>query len=137
MSFQLRKRKTELLIGDKALVVYEVQVLQITSPYGIGYERLGVKHPQKPWNKAGSVRCNRGTGQCKGAARGTQYDADNCYPNYIWAGTLGSGGYGSARLNEGSYVAELWTGTLAFSVPLIMFFILLLHLKSKTVLSAP
>ena len=122
MSFQLRKRKTELLIGDKALAVYGVQVLQITSPYGIGYERLGVKHPQKPWNKAGSVRCNGGGGQCKGAARGYtatgQYWADYCYPHILWANTPGStsGYYDAWYLNNGGYGTSSWPSTLAFSV---------------------
>ena len=114
MSFQLRKRKTELLIGDKALAVYGVQVLQITSPYGIGYERLGVKHPQKPWNKAGSVRCNE-INYCKGAAPGTGW-ADNCYPNHFWAGTPNGSNYWDAYLNNGGYGVNSYPGTLAFSV---------------------
>ena len=64
----------------------------------------------------GSVRCNRGTGQCKGAARGTG-NADNCYPNHFWASTLGNNlRYYEAYLNNGTYGTQSIPGTLAFSV---------------------
>ena len=65
----------------------------------------------------GSVRCNAGYGQCKGAARGLG-EADNCYPHDIWASTRAGGAlYHWAILNNGSFEPNSGISeTLAFSV---------------------
>ncbi len=65
--------------------------------------------------------------KCKGAAPGTGFDADKCYPQHIWSGTLYSGSsYHGIAFNESAFTypscgTGYCPGTLAFTVRCLLF----------------